>query len=200
MYPKEQSTPTHLLVVERGSILSEGTISVWLPKVEQLPLVLWSKCTSIVSYFPNMCRCLGWSIRTYCFDNSSPNAKFQLWDTSAVRANGQIQLHSNLSLCLDGGSNPSDNGVVKLWTCGGYAQQQWLQFGNQGTVQTSNSTSSSFHSASPRGIARRLMIDQCLDIQLGSEPSSQPIYNNQGVLQTYTCYPGSQQQNFHTLN
>ena len=44
------------------------------------------------------------------------------------------------------------------------------------------------------------MKDQCLDVQLGSGPSSQPIYNNQGVLQTYTCYPGSQQQNFHTLN
>ena len=44
------------------------------------------------------------------------------------------------------------------------------------------------------------MIDQCLDVRLGSGPSSQPLYDNQGVLQIYTCYPGSQQQNFHILN
>lgn len=113
---------------------------------------------------------------TYCFPNSSPYAQYQLWDTTNT---GPIKLHSNNGLCLDAGSNPSNNGVVKVWSCGGYGQQQFTQFGNQGTVSTIN--------------------NQCLDVQLGSGPSYQPNYPNQGVLQTYQCYPGSPQQNFHLL-
>jgi hypothetical protein len=48
-----------------------------------------------------------------------------------------------------------------------------------------------------RGVADQT--DQCLDVQVGSLPSDQANYPNQGVLQTYACYPGWQQQTFHTL-
>jgi len=77
---------------------------------------------------------------TYCFPNSSPNAQYQLWDT-LPGGNGPVKLHNNANLCLDAGSDPSNNGVVKLWTCGNQPQQKWFQFGNQGIVQTSNSES-----------------------------------------------------------
>lgn len=192
--------------------------------MEWLPLGLWFKCTFLCSlalypfllYLPSLpispyifpCVvndqiCL--IFRTYCFDNASPNAKYQLWDTAPYGTTGLIKLHATPTLCLDGGSNPSNNGVVKVWTCGTFAQQQWAQFGNQGIVSTSNSTSLTLLILLPFGsvllvISCPLIIDQCLDVQLGSGPSSQPIYNNQGVLQTYQCYPGSQQQNFHLLN
>ena len=43
------------------------------------------------------------------------------------------------------------------------------------------------------------MLDQCLDVQADSGPSEQPNYPNQGVLQTYQCYPEDQQQNFHFI-
>lgn len=77
---------------------------------------------------------------TYCFPNNSTNAQYQLWDTAPYGATGLIRLHSNQNLCLDAGSTPSNNGVVKVWTCGnGWAQQQWQQFANQGLVQTTNS-------------------------------------------------------------
>ena len=79
-------------------------------------------------------------IRTYCFPSNSTNAQYQLWDTAPYGTTGLIRLHSNNNLCLDAGSTPSNNGVVKVWTCGtGWAQQQWQQFASNGLVQTANS-------------------------------------------------------------
>lgn len=80
--------------------------------------------------------------RTYCFPNNSTNVQYQLWDTAPYGTTGLIRLHSNTNLCLDAGSVPSNNGLVKIWTCGeGWAQQLWQQFANQGLVQTANSAS-----------------------------------------------------------
>jgi hypothetical protein len=50
---------------------------------------------------------------------------------------------------MDAGDNPSNNGGVKVWSCGDFPQQQWTQMQNQGTVQTGNSEPSLFHSTLP---------------------------------------------------
>ena len=67
-------------------------------------------------------------------DPSLGNSKFQLWDE--INSLGQIKLHGT-EYCLDAGSNPSNAGPAKIWSCGDYPQQKWQKSGNM--LQTTNS-------------------------------------------------------------
>jgi len=112
---------------------------------------------------------------SYCFANDARPAVnlFQYWQTPAVGTSGPITL---LDKCLDAGTNPSNGGVLKLWTCYPSLSQQTWTINADGTFRLAN--------------------DQCADIQRDSMPVSGPLYGKELTLQTWTCGGGNIQQQF----
>ena len=116
----------------------------------------------------------------------SPYAQYQAF---YVFNNGPIQL-AGTNFCLDAGINPSNGSGLKLWDCYSMLLQQTWSFSTDGLVSLSNSKYSSRHEHLAHAV------DQCLDVQLGSQPGGQEPYTSIMNLQTWTCSDPDPQQHF----